>query len=75
MAPDFQRPTSGDGRSLQNIDGLCQFEESLGENRIEGLWDGEIGPRYFQDDLIRNNKLASGREQDVLDVKKLERGR
>jgi hypothetical protein len=54
---------------LQHIDGVS-FEEAW-ENRIEGLWDGEIRNAVMsKDDLIRN-KLASGREQDVLDVKKL----
>jgi hypothetical protein len=54
---------------LQHIDGVS-FEEAW-ENRMEGLWDGEIRTAVMsKDDLIRN-KLASGREQDVLDVKKL----
>ena len=54
---------------LQHIDGIS-FDEAW-ENRIEGLLDGEIGTLVIsRDDLIRN-KLASGREQDVLDVKKL----
>src|SRR6267154_3911267 len=54
---------------LQHIDGVS-FEEAW-ENRIEGLWDGEIRTAVIsKDDLIRN-KLARGREQDVLDVKKL----
>jgi predicted nucleotidyltransferase len=55
---------------LQHIDGIS-FDEAW-ENRIEGLLDGEIRtPVISRDDLIRN-KLASGREQDVLDVKKLQ---
>ena len=54
---------------LQHIDGVS-FDEAW-ENRIEGLLDGEIRTVVIsKDDLIRN-KLASGREQDVLDVKKL----
>ena len=54
---------------LQHIDGVS-FEEAW-ENRIEGLWDGEIRTAVIsKEDLIRN-KLASGREQDILDVKKL----
>jgi predicted nucleotidyltransferase len=54
---------------LQHIDGIS-FDEAW-ENRIEGLLDGEIRTLVIsRDDLIRN-KLASGREQDVLDVKKL----
>ena len=55
---------------LQQIDGVS-FDEAW-ENRIEGFLDGEIRTIVIsKDDLIRN-KLASGREQDVLDVKKLQ---
>ena len=54
---------------LQQIDGVS-FDEAW-ENRIEGFLDGEVRTMVIsKDDLIRN-KLASGREQDVLDVKKL----
>jgi hypothetical protein len=54
---------------LQQIDGVS-FDEAW-ENRIEGFLDGEIRTMVIpKDDLIRN-KLASGREQDALDVKKL----
>lgn len=54
---------------LQRIDGLT-FDEAW-QNRIEGLIDGEVEINVIsKDDLIRN-KLASGREQDVLDVKTL----
>jgi predicted nucleotidyltransferase len=54
---------------LQHIDGIS-FDEAW-ENRIEGLLDGETRTVVIsKDDLIRN-KLASGREQDILDVKKL----
>jgi hypothetical protein len=54
---------------LQHIDGVS-FDEAW-ENRVEGLLDGEIRTVVIsKDDLIRN-KLASGREQDVLDVMKL----
>jgi hypothetical protein len=54
---------------LQRIDGVT-FDEAWA-NRIDGNIDGEV-PAYVisKDDLIRN-KLASGREQDLLDVKKL----
>ncbi len=54
---------------LQRIDGVT-FDEAWA-NRIEGNIDGEV-PAYVisRDDLIRN-KLASGREQDLLDVKRL----
>jgi len=54
---------------LQRIDGLT-FDEAW-QNRIDGLIDGEVEIHVIsKDDLIRN-KLATGREQDVLDVKKL----
>lgn len=54
---------------LQHIDGVT-FDEAW-ENRVEGLLDGEIQAAVIsRDDLIRN-KLATGREQDLLDVKKL----
>jgi hypothetical protein len=54
---------------LQRIDGLT-FDEAW-QNRIEGLLDREVQVYVIsKDDLIRN-KVASGREQDVLDVKKL----
>jgi len=54
---------------LQQIDGIS-FDEAW-EHRVEGRIEGEI-PTFVisKDDLIRN-KLASGREQDILDVKKL----
>jgi hypothetical protein len=55
---------------LQRIDGIS-FEEAW-EHRIEGRIDGEISACVIsKDDLIRN-KLASGREQDLLDAKKLQ---
>ena len=55
---------------LQRIDGLT-FDEAW-QNRIQGLIDGEVQINVIsKGDLIRN-KLASGREQDVLDVKKLQ---
>jgi hypothetical protein len=54
---------------LQQIDGVT-FDEAW-ENRIEGTVDGQIQAAVIsRDDLIRN-KLATGREQDILDVKKL----
>jgi len=54
---------------LQHIDGIT-FEEAW-VHRIEGRIDGEIPTCVIsKDDLIRNN-LASGREQDLVDVKKL----
>ncbi|MGA9670503.1 MAG: DUF6036 family nucleotidyltransferase, partial [Terracidiphilus sp.] len=55
---------------LQQIDGIS-FDEAW-KNRVEGLIDGQVPAVVIsRDDLIRN-KLASGREQDVLDVKKLQ---
>jgi hypothetical protein len=54
---------------LQQIDGVS-FDQAW-ENRVEGLLDGEIRTVVIsKQDLIRN-KLASGREQDLLDVKML----
>jgi hypothetical protein len=54
---------------LQRIDGIT-FDEAW-PNRIQGLLDGEVPASVIsRDDLIRN-KLASGREQDLLDVKVL----
>ena len=54
---------------LQQIDGLT-FDQAW-QNRIEGLIDGDTPINVIsKDDLIRN-KLACGREQDILDVKKL----
>ena len=54
---------------LQRIDGVT-FDEAW-KNRIEGNLDGEVPASVIsRDDLIRN-KLAAGREQDLLDVKTL----
>jgi hypothetical protein len=54
---------------LQEIDGIT-FQEAWG-NRVEGILDGEVPAQVIsREDLIRN-KLASGREQDLLDVKVL----
>lgn len=54
---------------LQQIDGIT-FDEAWA-NRIQGLIDEQIQAAVIsRDDLIRN-KLATGREQDMLDVKKL----
>jgi hypothetical protein len=54
---------------LQRIDGIT-FDEAWA-NRIEGMIDCDVPASVIsKDDLIRN-KLASGREQDLLDVKKL----
>ena len=54
---------------LQRIDGVT-FDEAWA-NRIEGSIEGEVPACIIsRDDLIRN-KLAAGREQDLLDVKSL----
>jgi hypothetical protein len=54
---------------LQRIDGIS-FDEAW-QHRIEGDLDGEVHASVIsREDLIRN-KLASGREQDLIDVKKL----
>ena len=54
---------------LLRIDGIT-FDEAWA-NRIEGKIDDEVSASVIsRDDLIRK-KLASGREQDLLDVKKL----
>jgi Nucleotidyltransferase of unknown function (DUF6036) len=54
---------------LQRIDGVT-FDEAW-KNRIEGVIEDEIRTAVIsRDDLIRN-KLACGREQDLLDAKKL----
>jgi predicted nucleotidyltransferase len=54
---------------LQHIDGIT-FDDAW-SNRIEGVIDGQIRAAVIsRDDLIRN-KLATGREQDALDVKTL----
>ena len=54
---------------LQRIDGIT-FDEAW-EHRIEGNIDGDVPTAVIsKEDFIRN-KLASGREQDLLDVKKI----
>jgi hypothetical protein len=54
---------------LQRIDGIG-FQEAW-NNRIEGRLDGDIPVMVISRKDLIQNKLASGREQDVLDVKKL----
>lgn len=55
---------------LQHIDGIT-FDAAW-ENRVEGLIDGEIRTAIIsKDDLIRN-KLATGRDQDMIDAKQLQ---
>ena len=54
---------------LQKIDGV-NFDDAW-PNRVEGSIEGAVPSQIIsRDDLIRN-KLASGREQDLLDVKVL----
>lgn len=54
---------------LQKIDGVS-FDDAW-PNRIEARIEGELPSQVIsREDLIRN-KLASGREQDLLDVKVL----
>jgi hypothetical protein len=54
---------------LQKIDGVS-FDDAWA-NRVEGSIEGAVPSQIIsRDDLIRN-KLASGREQDLLDVKVL----
>lgn len=54
---------------LQQIDGIT-FDEAW-KDRVEATIEEEIRVAVIsREDLIRN-KLASGREQDLLDVKKL----
>lgn len=54
---------------LQQIDGIS-FDEAW-KNRVEARIEGDIQVAVIsREDLIRN-KLASGRDQDLLDVKKL----
>jgi len=52
---------------LQKIDGVT-FDEAWA-NRIEGTIDGEIRASIISREDMIKNKLASGREQDLLDVK------
>ena len=54
---------------LQRIDGIT-FDEAW-EHRIEGQIDGEVKTAVISKDDFVRNRLASGREQDLLDVKKL----
>jgi hypothetical protein len=54
---------------LQQIDGIT-FDEAW-KNRLQGVIEGKIPASVIsREDLIRN-KIASGREQDLLDVKNL----
>lgn len=54
---------------LQRIDGIT-FEEAWA-NRLESKIDGEIPAAVISREDLILNKLASGREQDLLDVKVL----
>jgi hypothetical protein len=55
---------------LQSIDGVS-FEEAW-EHRIEGLIDTEIPTIVISKEDLVKNKLASGRERDLLDAKELQ---
>jgi hypothetical protein len=54
---------------LQHIDGIT-FDEAW-KNRVEGLLDGQVQAAVISRDDLIQNKLATGREEDILDVKKL----
>jgi hypothetical protein len=54
---------------LQHIDGIS-FDEAW-ENRVEGLVDGEVRTVVISKDDLIQNKLASGRAQDIIAVQKL----
>jgi hypothetical protein len=55
---------------LQSIDGVS-FEEAW-EHRIEGLIDTETPTTVISKEDLIKNKLATGRERDLLDVKELQ---
>jgi predicted nucleotidyltransferase len=52
---------------IQQISGVS-FEQAWA-NRIEGVIDGEVPAGVISREDLIQNKLASGREQDLLDVK------
>ncbi len=55
---------------LQSIDGVT-FEDAW-EHRIEGLIDAETPTIVISKEDLIKNKLATGRERDLLDVKELQ---
>jgi hypothetical protein len=55
---------------LQSIDGVS-FEEAW-EHRIEGLIDAEIPTVVISKEDLIKNKLATGRERDLLDARELQ---
>ena len=55
---------------LQSIDGVA-FEDAW-EHRIEGLIDAETSTIVISKEDLIKNKLATGRERDLLDVKELQ---
>lgn len=76
-ASDFENPKTvfQIGVAPFRIDILCSisgvsFEEAW-ESATSGMIDDEIPVRYISFDHLIQNKLASGRDQDLLDVKKL----
>lgn len=54
---------------LQQVSGL-DFD-SAWEHRIEGFIDGETPAQVISKEDLISNKLACGRDQDLLDVKRL----
>ena len=56
---------------LQRIDGIG-FDEAW-ENRVEGFIDADTPATIISRDDLIQNKLASGRAQDLLDVKVLQK--
>ncbi len=54
---------------MRKIEGVT-FDEAW-ENRIEGIFDGNIPAQVISRDLLIRNKLAMGRPQDLADVEKL----
>jgi hypothetical protein len=53
--------------NLRHIDGVT-FDQAW-ENRVEGVIDGKIRAAVISRDDLIQNKLAAGREQDILDIK------
>jgi hypothetical protein len=51
---------------LQSIDGVS-FDEAW-QSRVEGLVDGEVPVHVISRDHLIQNKLATGRAQDIADV-------
>lgn len=76
-ASDFENPKTvlQIGVAPFRIDILCgisgvSFDEAWA-TATPGMVDDEIPVRYISRELLIRNKLASGRDQDLIDVKKL----